>query len=121
MIVERVVPNLVVSDLPQAVHDHASVLGLEVVMDYGWIVTLAQADGRQLSLLTKDATAPVNPDVSVFVDDVAATYQRATSAGVEIVYPLTTEEWGLTRFFYRDASGNVLNVGSHSDVTRSGT
>jgi len=112
--IERIVPNLVVSDLPRAVHDHVAVLGLEVVMDHGWIVTLAQSGGRQLSLLTQDATAPVNPDVSVFVDDVAAAYERATAAGVEIIHPLTAEEWGVTRFFYRDASGNVINVGSHS-------
>lgn len=69
---------------------------------------------RTLSLLTHDASAPVNPDVSVFVDDVAAAYERATAAGVEIIHPLTAEEWGVTRFFYRDASGNVINVGSHS-------
>lgn len=31
MIVERVVPNLVVSDLPQAVHDHASAPGDQVI------------------------------------------------------------------------------------------
>ena len=115
MIVERVVPNLVVSDLPRAVHDHVAVLGLEVVMDHGWIVTLAQPDGRQLSLLTEDATAAVNPDVSVFVDDIDAAYERASSAGVEIVHPLTAEEWGVTRFFYRDTSGNVINVGSHTE------
>src|SRR5690606_15394042 len=52
MNVERIVPNLVVSDLCQAVNEHVAVLGLDVVMDHGWIVTLAQPDGRQLSLLT---------------------------------------------------------------------
>jgi len=114
MNVERIVPHLVVSDLCQAVNEHVAVLGLDVVMDHGWIVTLAQPDGRQLSLLTKDATASVNPDVSVFVDDIEVAYQRAMSTGVEIVHPLTAEEWGVTRFFYRDASGNVINVGSHS-------
>lgn len=30
------------------------------------------------------------------------------------MHPLTTEEWGVTRFFYRDGSGNVINVGMHS-------
>lgn len=114
MAVERIVPNLTVADLPQAVHEHVTVLGLGVVMDHGWIVTLADAGGRQLSLITADATAPVNPDVSVFVDDVAAAYATATAAGVEIVYPLTAEDWGVTRFFYRDSAGNVVNVGVHT-------
>lgn len=114
MTAERVVPVLTVSDLPQAVREHTTALGLRVVMDHGWIVTLADPEGGQLSLITRDATAPVNPDVSVFVDDVAAALEAATAAGMEIVHPLTVEDWGVTRFFYRDASGNVVNVGTHS-------
>lgn len=113
MEIERIVPDLTVNDLAAAVRDHTAVLGLEVVMDHGWIVTLADRSGRQLSLLTADATAEVNPDVSVFVDDVQAAHRAAVSAGVEIVHPLTTEEWGVTRFFYRDSSGRVVNVGTH--------
>jgi hypothetical protein len=52
--------------------------------------------GRQL--ITTDATAGVNPDVSVFVDEVSTAYEAAVSADVEIVRPLTSEEWGVTRF-----------------------
>ncbi|MEG9226453.1 VOC family protein [Aeromicrobium sp. Sec7.5] len=114
MKVERVVPNLLVDDLAAAVRQHTDVLGLHVVMDHGWIVTLADHDGHQLSLMTSDATAPVSPDVSVFVDDVHAALAAAGEAGVEIVHPLTAEPWGVTRFFYRDTSGRVVNVGSHT-------
>jgi catechol 2,3-dioxygenase-like lactoylglutathione lyase family enzyme len=35
------------------------------------------------------------------------------AAGVEIVHPLSDEEWGVRRFFFRDPSGNVVNVLSH--------
>lgn len=66
-----------------------------------------------MSLMTTDATAPVNPDVSVFVDDVDATYDAARASSVEIVYPLSEEEWGVRPFFYRDSAGRVVNVGSH--------
>ncbi|MGB0100451.1 MAG: VOC family protein [Nocardioides sp.] len=118
MKVERIVPNLTVTDLGAAVQQHTAVLGLEVVMNHGWIVTLADAAGHQLSLMTRDATATVNPDVSIFVDDVHAAFESAKAAGVEIVHPLTDEDWGVTRFFYRDASGRVVNLGSHT--TRSG-
>ena len=51
--------------------------------------------------------------MSVFVDDVDAAHAAATAAGVEIVHPLSVEEWGVRRFFYRDSSGRVVNVGSH--------
>lgn len=83
-------------------------------MDHGWIVTLGDRSGsHQLSVMTEDLTAPVNPAVSVFVDDVEAAFDSAVSASLEIVHPLTEEPWGVTRFFYRDAHGNIVNVGMH--------
>lgn len=113
-VVQRIVPILTVPDLGRAVGEHSEVLGLDVAMDMGWVAFLSDGSGHQLGLMTRDATAPVNPDVSVFVDDVQAAYERAVVAGVEIVHPLTSEEWGVTRFFYRDASGRVVNVGTHA-------
>lgn len=114
MIVERIVPVLTVNDLSRAVDEHTQILGLELVMDLAWVAILSDEDGHQLILMTADASAPVNPDVSAFVDDVRAAYAAAVSSGVEIVHPLTEEEWGVTRFFYRDHSGSVINVGTHA-------
>ncbi|MEV7549329.1 VOC family protein [Amycolatopsis sp. NPDC089917] len=91
------------------------VLGFTVVMDHGWIVTLADPDRPevQLSLMTHDETAPVVPVASIEVDDVDAAYAAAKAAGAEIVHELTDEEWGVRRFFVRDPSGHVVNVLSH--------
>lgn len=114
MNIDRIVPDLTVSDLAKAVDEHTKTLGLHVVMDHGWIVTLEDDSGHQLSLMTKDATAAVNPDVSVFVDDVGSAHDAAVHAGLEIVHSLTTEPWGVRRFFYRDSSGCVINVGTHA-------
>lgn len=114
MSVDRIVPNLTVSDLPRAVAEHRDVLGLSVLMEHGWITTLGDGQGHQLSLMTADASAPVNPAVSIFVDDVHEALRRAEAAGLEIVHPLTEEPWGVTRFFYRDTQGTVINVGMHS-------
>lgn len=111
--VHRVVPNLTVDDLPEAVAEHRAALGLDVLMDHGWIVTLGDDAGHQLSLMTVDASAPMNPAVSVFVDDVTEALARVEAAGLEIVHPLTDEPWGVTRFFYRDRAGHVVNVGTH--------
>lgn len=115
MEIERIVPNLTVTDLSIAVREHTEILGLDVVMDHGWIVTLAHANGHQLSLISQDATAPMNPSVSIFVDDITTAYEAAIASGVEIVHPLTAEDWGVTRFFYRDAACNVINVGTHTN------
>jgi predicted enzyme related to lactoylglutathione lyase len=111
--INRIAPVLTVTDLATAIREHTQVLGLKVVMDMGWVAFLADDDGRQLGLMTTDATAPVNPDVSVFVDDVEAAHDDARAAGVDIVHPLSTEPWGVRRFFYRDSSGRVVNVGTH--------
>lgn len=114
MIIERIVPDLTVTDLSEAVRQHTEILGLQVVMDLGWIAILSDDAGHQLILMTTDASAAMNPDVSVFVDDVHAAHDAAVSSGAEIVHPLTDEEWGVTRFFYRDHSGRVINVGTHT-------
>jgi uncharacterized glyoxalase superfamily protein PhnB len=49
------------------------------------------------------------------VDDLDAVHARARAAGAEIVYPLTTEDWGLRRFFVRDPNGAVINVTQHTE------
>ena len=51
-------------------------------MDMGWIAFLADSDGRQIGLMTRDATAPVNPNISVFVDDVLAAHGVCQLNGV---------------------------------------
>jgi catechol 2,3-dioxygenase-like lactoylglutathione lyase family enzyme len=115
MAVSRVVPDLESKSLEEAKAFYTDVFGLQVVMDLGWIATLADP-GRpeaQLSIVTKDATAPVVPVASIEVDDVDATYRAARAAGAEIVHELTEEPWGLRRFFVKDPDGHVINVLAH--------
>ncbi len=114
MTVRRVMPVFTVSD-PEAARDaYVQIFGLREVMNLGWVVTLADDELRhQVSLMTRDATAPVNPSVSIEVDDVNATYKAAVDGGVQIVHPLSDEEWGVRRFFFADPAGNVVNVLSH--------
>jgi catechol 2,3-dioxygenase-like lactoylglutathione lyase family enzyme len=114
MTVRRVMPIFTVSDVDAAREAYVRVPGLREVMNLGWVVTFADEDLRhQVSLMTKDATAPVNPNVSIEVDDVDAAYQAAVDAGLQIVHPLSDEEWGVRRFFFADAAGNVVNVLTH--------
>ena len=113
MTVRRVVPNLTVADVDAARTAYVETLGLAEVMNHGWILTLADDAGHQISLMTRDLTAPVNPDLSVEVDDVDGAHAAALSAGLTIVHPLTDEQWGVRRFFFEDPAGNVVNVLSH--------
>ncbi|WP_251092396.1 VOC family protein [Streptomyces sp. Caat 7-52] len=114
MPVRRVVPNIRSSAAPESAEFYG-VLGLEEVMDHGWIRTLASAENPavQLSLMTEDLTAPVVPDLSIEVEDVDAAYAAMRGRGAEIVHPLTDEEWGVRRFFVRDPNGQVVNVLGH--------
>ena len=115
MSVKRVVPNFQAEDPAAGAGFYSEVLGLEVVMDMGWIVTYAAPDNptAQVSVFREDATAPVHPDASVEVDDVDAAHAAAQRLGCEIVHPLTDEDWGVRRFFVREPSGKVLNILSH--------
>jgi uncharacterized glyoxalase superfamily protein PhnB len=60
-----------------------------------------------------DASASLQPDASIEVDDVDAVHAAAARLGCEIVHPLTDEPWGVRRFFVRDPNGKVLNILSH--------
>ena len=61
---------------------YVGLFGLREVMNHGWIVTLADDELRhQVSLMTKDATAAVNPTVSIEVDDVDAAYRGRCGCG----------------------------------------
>lgn len=117
MQLNRAVPVLSVPDVQRAVSVFRDVLGLEVVMDLGWVATLGSVDGPQISVMHEDATAACNPDLSLDVEDVDVAHERALEMGLEIVHPITDEPWGVRRFFVRDEGGNVVNVLSHSEVT----
>jgi catechol 2,3-dioxygenase-like lactoylglutathione lyase family enzyme len=52
-------------------------------------------------------------DISTEVADAAAAHADALARGLDIVYPLTDEPWGVRRFFVREPSGTVVNVASH--------
>jgi catechol 2,3-dioxygenase-like lactoylglutathione lyase family enzyme len=112
--VRRVVPDIKSESIPKSVEFYRS-LGFEKVMDLDWVVILASPDApeAQIVVMGDDATAPVNPDMSIEVDDVDAAYAAVTATGAEIVHPLQDEEWGVRRFFVRDPNGKVLNVLGH--------
>ena len=42
------------------------------------------------------------------MDDLDDAYRIARENGWEIVHDLAVEEWGVRRFFFRDADGNIV-------------
>jgi predicted enzyme related to lactoylglutathione lyase len=109
----RAVPILSVSDVEAAAREYSELLGLDVLMNLGWVATLGTNGGAQFSVMDIDQSAPCNPEMSVEVSDVDGAYRRAQASGAEIVHPLQDEDWGVRRFFVRTSAGHVVNVLSH--------
>jgi catechol 2,3-dioxygenase-like lactoylglutathione lyase family enzyme len=117
MRVTAVYTNLRVPDIAAARHFYAEYLGLEVEsIGMDWVTRFSSPEtGAGVQLLTRDATAPEDPVASIRVDDVEAALEEARARGYEIVHPLTTEPWGVRRFFVRAPDGNVLNIAADQD------
>lgn len=113
----QIIADLHVTDLKAAKNFYTDFLGLtEEEFNLGWVARYTSPQsGINIQLMTRDATAPENPVISVRVDDIDAAYTQARERGYEIVHPLTTEEWGVTRFFVRAPDGNILNVVQHRE------
>lgn len=112
----RVVANLPAADPAATVAFYRDLLGLDIVMNHGWIITLAN-DAKmrvQLSIASEGGSGTPVPDISVEVDDVNAVFARAVSVGHEIAYALTDEPWGVRRFFLHDPAGNLVNILQHT-------
>lgn len=115
MTVKRIVPNLALTNPEEAKAFYQNVLGLNVVMDHGWIVTFASdvITMPQLSIASQGGSGTPVPDISIEVDDVDSVYEKARKTGCEIVYELCDEDWGVRRFYVRDPAGKILNILSH--------
>lgn len=115
MTVKRIVADLHADDLSEAIGFYRDILGLEVLMDQGWIVTLGSAETMrvQISLATEGGSGTPTPDLSIEVDDVEATLARVAEAGLPIAYGPATEPWGVRRFLVRDPLGKLVNILQH--------
>jgi catechol 2,3-dioxygenase-like lactoylglutathione lyase family enzyme len=111
--IKRAVPNIR-SDHPAETRDFfVDLLGFEVAMDGGWVVTVASATNPSAQVTVIGNEDPAAPGISIEVDDVDAVHTRAVEQGLEIAYALRDEEWGVRRFMLREPSGTMVNVLSH--------
>jgi predicted enzyme related to lactoylglutathione lyase len=113
----KVMANLRVADIEAAKSFYADYLGLtNEEFNMGWVARYTSADRRAVvQLVTRDETAAEDSVISVCTDDIDAAYAEARKLGYEIVHPLSTEAWGLRRFFVRAPDGNVINIVNHRD------
>lgn len=116
MKVRRIVSNIAASDTAAGRAFYGDLLGLETLMDHGWIATCGSGESArvQLSIATEGGNGTPVPDLSIEVDDLDEALARMRAAGHPIVYGPTDEDWGVRRFYVRDPYGTLLNILQHA-------
>jgi catechol 2,3-dioxygenase-like lactoylglutathione lyase family enzyme len=116
MVVRRIIANIAAPDVKAAQAFYGDILGLDLVMDHGWIVTFAAPpiEARpQVSIATQGGSGTAVPDLSIEVDDLVL--RRVQAAGLKPEYGPAREPWGVRRFYLRDPFGRLINILSHEE------
>lgn len=113
--VRRIVANIKTDDLSKADHFYRDILGLETLMDHGWIKTFGNEEEAkvQISFASQGGNDTEVPHLSIEVDNADEVYEKMQEAGFEIIYAMTNEDWGVRRFFVKDPFGQLINILSH--------
>jgi catechol 2,3-dioxygenase-like lactoylglutathione lyase family enzyme len=115
MSVKRIVTNVATQDVAAAKAFYGDILGMDIVMDHGWIVTYAsdRTTKAQISFAREGGSGTPVPDISVEVDNLDEVLDKAQTGGFQIEYGPADEPWGVRRFFVRDPFGRLVNILSH--------
>jgi catechol 2,3-dioxygenase-like lactoylglutathione lyase family enzyme len=115
MTVRRIVANIATKDIAAAKRFYRDVLGLDILMDQGWIATYGSEERMQgqVSFMAEGGSGTPVTDISIEVDDVDATLAEMKKAGFAVEYGPADEPWGVRRFYVRDPFGRLVNVLSH--------
>lgn len=115
MKVLRIVPNIATENPEAARRFYGDLLGLDLLMDMGWIATYGSNDlmKLQVSVMSEGGSGTLVPDISIEVDDLEEALRRARGAGIALEYGPANEPWGVKRFFVRDPFGQLVNILAH--------
>lgn len=116
MKVARIVANVAATDAAAAKRFYGDILGLDVVMDMGWIATYGSDEKMsvQVSFMSEGGSATPVPDLSIEVDDLEEALRRVGEGGFAVEYGPVLEPWGVRRFYVRDPFGRLVNILTHS-------
>jgi catechol 2,3-dioxygenase-like lactoylglutathione lyase family enzyme len=116
MQVKRIVTNIAATDVSKARQFYVDILGLEIAMDLGWIVTFVSSGKTtpQVSVAIEGGSGTGVPDISIEVDDLDEALRRVRVAGLMLEYGPANEDWGVRRFYVRDPFGRLINILAHT-------
>lgn len=116
MTVRRIVANVATPHPALAKRFYQDILGLQLVMDLGWIATYGSTHKMdvQISFAAQGGSDTPIPDLSIEVEDVDAVLGRMRGAGFAIEYGPVDEPWGVRRFYVRDPFDRLVNILAHA-------
>lgn len=109
MKVKRIVANIATAD-PSAVDGfYRDLLGLELVMDHGWIRPYASPERMtvQVSFASEGGSGTPVPDLSIEVDDLDEALRRVQAHQVPVEYGPVQEPWGRTTLLCAGPAGQA--------------
>ncbi len=115
MKVKRIVSNAETSDLAKAAAFYGDILGLELIMDHGWLQTYGSDANMtvQVSFGIEGGSGTSVPVLSIEVDDLDAALEEIEKANIPVEYGPVSEPWGVRRFYVRDPFGRLINILQH--------
>jgi catechol 2,3-dioxygenase-like lactoylglutathione lyase family enzyme len=124
VVVEDAYPIIVTDKLAECRDFYTRRLGFQPAFEASWFVYLASAGDRPHGIAFMAADHPSQPPgpetftgkgmfLTLQVADAAVEFERLSSAGVPIAYPLRDEPWGQRRFGLLDPAGTWVDVVQH--------
>ncbi|MCX2970105.1 MULTISPECIES: VOC family protein [Streptomyces] len=120
MAIKRSFANILSDRLPETRDFFSELLGLTVVYDSDWFVSLQDPDDprHELGVWRRDhelvpepyRTAPSGTVLTFVVDDVDAVHRAAREQGREIVAPPRDTFYGQRSMLVKDPNGQLLDV-----------
>jgi len=114
--VKRIVLNINTQKIADAASFYQDILGLDLLMDHGWIATYGAAGQKmdvQISVASEGGSGTPTPDLSIEVENVNEMLEKVKAAGFPIEYGPVDEPWGVRRFYTKDPFGKLINILSH--------
>ncbi|ETT68059.1 glyoxalase/bleomycin resistance protein/dioxygenase [Paenibacillus sp. FSL H8-457] len=98
--VKRIVANIDTKDAAAAKTFYQDVLGLDKIMDHGWITTYGSQEKMsvQISFASEGGGGTPVPDLSIEVDDIETVLEGMRRGGFRIEYGPVHEPWGVRAF-----------------------
>lgn len=115
MKVKRIVSNIAATNPGEAKAFYESILGLELIMDHGWIKSFGSGEvmTTQINVASEGGSDTPVPDLSIEVDELDAVIARVKADNIDIEYGPVSEPWGVRRFYVRDPFGKLINILQH--------